>query len=51
MPLTKAGQRTLRRMMLQYGSKKGKEIFYAKENSPGDEKWKKAVLAKKGKGK
>jgi hypothetical protein len=48
MPLTAAGRRTMRQMILQYGVKKGKEIFYAKENSPGEGKWKKAVLKKKG---
>ena len=52
MPLTKAGRRTLRKLMLDKGVEKGKEIFYAMENSPGREKWKKAVLAKpRGKGK
>jgi hypothetical protein len=50
MPLTAAGRRTLRKLVLEHGAEKGKEIFYAMENSPGKEKWKKAVIAKKPKG-
>lgn len=45
MPLTKAGRRVMRKMMEQYGIEKGKEVFYAKENS--DEKFAKAVANKK----
>jgi hypothetical protein len=52
MPLTAAGRRTLRKLVLEHGAAKGKSIFYAMENSPGKEKWKKAVIAKpKSKGK
>jgi hypothetical protein len=47
MPLTKAGRRTLRKLVLEHGAEKGKRIFYAMENSPGKEEWKKAVIAKK----
>ena len=47
MPLTPAGRRTLREFVKQYGPKKGKAVFFAKENSPGEEAWKKAVLKKR----
>jgi len=32
MPLTKTGRKVLRSMQAQYGSKKGKQVFYAKMN-------------------
>jgi hypothetical protein len=32
MPLTKTGQRVLRSMRKQYGSKKGTQVFYATIN-------------------
>jgi hypothetical protein len=47
MPLTPAGRRTLRTMVSQYGAKRGKAIFFAKSNQPGEEAWKKAVFKKK----
>jgi hypothetical protein len=46
MPLTAAGRRALRKLILDKGVEQGKRIFYAMENSPGKEKWKKAVIAK-----
>jgi hypothetical protein len=32
MPLTSKGEKILRAMRKQYGSKKGKQIFYASQN-------------------
>lgn len=32
MPLTKKGRKIKRAMMEQYGTEKGKEVFYASEN-------------------
>ena len=41
MPLTPAGLKTLAAMQSQYGSDKGKRVFYASENKgiAGSEKW------------
>jgi hypothetical protein len=33
MPLGPAGQKTLTAFIQQYGAKKGKSVFYAKENA------------------
>jgi len=35
MPLSEAGNRILSKMIQEYGSKKGKSVFYAKENKGG----------------
>jgi len=32
MPLTKKGRKIMRAMKKQYGSKKGKQVFYASSN-------------------
>lgn len=32
MPLTKKGQKIKKAMVKQYGTKKGKQVFYASEN-------------------
>ena len=41
MPLTVEGKKVLASMTKQYGSKKGKEVFYASinANKAGSEKW------------
>jgi hypothetical protein len=41
MPLTASGQKVLASMMRQYGSQKGKSVFYASINKgkPGSRKW------------
>lgn len=41
MPLTADGRSVLASMSKTYGSKKGKEVFYASinANKPGSEKW------------
>ena len=41
MPLTEDGKKVLRNMIDQYGSKKGKEVFYASINKKkkGSSKW------------
>jgi hypothetical protein len=41
MPLTETGKKVLRSMKKQYGSEKGKRIFYASinANKPGSGKW------------
>ena len=41
MPLTKSGQKVMRKMMNQYGSEKGKKVFYAsiKSRKAGSSKW------------
>lgn len=33
MPLTKKGEKILHAMQREYGSKKGKQVFYASENA------------------
>lgn len=41
MPLTKTGEKVMHAMMEQYGSEKGKKVFYASENKgvAGSKKW------------
>ena len=41
MPLTKTGEKVMHAMMKQYGSEKGKQVFYASENKgkAGSRKW------------
>ncbi len=41
MPLTKQGKSVLQNMRKTYGSKKGKQVFYASinKNKAGSEKW------------
>ena len=41
MPLTKEGSKVMRNMVKQYGSKKGKQVFYSSINKgkSGSEKW------------
>jgi hypothetical protein len=41
MPLTKAGRKTKRAFLKQYGKKRGASFFYAKERKggPGVSKW------------
>ena len=41
MPLTKTGRKVLRSMQKQYGTKKGKSVFYASINARkrGASKW------------
>jgi len=41
MPLTESGKRVLAQMIKEYGSKKGKAIFYASinEHKKGSESW------------
>jgi hypothetical protein len=41
MPLTQTGKKVLRSMKSQYGSKKGKQVFYASINAgkAGSSKW------------
>ena len=41
MPLTKSGQKVMRSMMIEYGNKKGKKVFYSSINKgkAGSEKW------------
>ena len=41
MPLTKTGHKVLRSMQKQYGTEKGKRVFYAKQNVENGytEKW------------
>lgn len=41
MPLTKTGEKIMHTMMKQYGSEKGKRVFYASENKgvAGSKKW------------
>lgn len=41
MPLTKSGKKVMSSMSKKYGSKKGKEVFYASINAKkkGSEKW------------
>lgn len=41
MPLSPEGKRTLKKFIQEYGAKKGKQIFYAKENKGG--KWARVV--------
>jgi len=35
MPLSEAGNKILHNMVQEYGSKKGKKVFYSKENMGG----------------
>ena len=35
MPLSEAGRKILHAMIQEYGNKKGKKVFYAKENKGG----------------
>ncbi len=41
MPLTESGRKVLRRLIKEYGYKKGRQIFYALINGgkKGSEKW------------
>ena len=41
MPLTKSGSKVLKSMQKQYGTLKGKRVFYASINAkkPGSSKW------------
>lgn len=41
MPITKSGEKVLRRLKKEYGEQKGEEVFYAMINArkPGTEKW------------
>lgn len=41
MPLTKTGKKVMKSMKKQYGSEKGKEVFYAsiKKSAKGSSKW------------
>jgi hypothetical protein len=41
MPLTSSGEKVLSSMTKEYGSKKGKSVFYASINKgkPGSKKW------------
>jgi len=47
MPLNKKGKTMLTAMAAEYGAKKGKEVFYAMENSGKARGVKKAVAKKK----
>jgi len=40
-PLTKSGQKVIRKMKKTYGKKKGKQVFHAsiKKKKPGSSKW------------
>ena len=60
MPLSKSGQDVMHNMMKEYGTKKGKSVFYASINKgkKGSEKWhmdekkmKQHVMAQRAKGK
>lgn len=48
MPLSSKGQSIMRDMQREYGSKKGKQVFYAMENSKP--KFRRVVKARLGKG-
>lgn len=41
MPLTSSGKKVMKKMMEEYGSKKGKSVFYSSINKKkkGTEKW------------
>jgi hypothetical protein len=41
MSLTKSGEKVMRNMSKEYGSKKGKQVFYASinKNKKGSEQW------------
>ncbi len=51
MPLTKSGEDVLRHMMKEYGTKKGKEVFYSSINKgkAGSSKWHGGKGGKRGK--
>jgi len=43
MPLTKAGEKTKKAMVKEYGKKKGEQVFYAYENKHKGESGRKAL--------
>ena len=51
MPLSASGEKVLSNMQKEYGSKKGKSVFYASINAKkkGSAKWHETKYGKKGK--
>jgi hypothetical protein len=49
MPLTKKGKKVMSNMKKEYGSKKGKQVFYASINKgkSGSKSWHKSKMSKK----